>query len=273
MEKNNNIKATIEYDGTLFRGWQRQTDVRTVQGELEEALRKILGHPVTLYGSGRTDTGVHALCQVANFHARKRIGLRELLHGVNSLTGEDMRVLALEHVPDDFHARFSALSRKYIYLIGTGQETASPFFRRYLWQTSRKIESTRIERPLARLKGEHDFTNLSKRDPCREHYRAIVYETLLKEWKLGYILEIRANRFLPQMVRRIVGTLVAIASGEEDPDSFDRLLSEDTHSFEKVYLAPASGLFLAEVEYAGNHVMATIAGGEESLFLGLEVFA
>jgi len=265
VKRKYNIKVSLEYDGTLFRGWQIQPEQRTVQGELEGALERILGHPVTLYGAGRTDTGVHAVCQVANFYTDSEMDPEKLKGGINSLTGDDIRVMNLEHIGSDFHARFSAVSRLYYYLVGTDERSTSPFFRRYSWYINRRIEPNRMKPSLEILKGEHDFTNLSKNDPSRDNFRSIVHEARLKEWELGFIFEIRANRFLPQMVRRIVGTLVATGEGEADPDSIGTLLGTPAIPPAKVYTAPPRGLFLAGVEYDNFRNKPSSDKGEESL--------
>jgi len=265
MKNKFNIKATLEYDGTLFKGWQVQPGLRTVQGELEKTLRSILGHDATLYGSGRTDTGVHAVSQVANFHTDSKIKLEKLKGGVNSLTDPDMRVVDLEYVDAEFHARFSAISRSYFYLVGTDERSTSPFCRKYAWNINRRIDLRRLKRPLESLRGEYDFTNLSKRDPSRDNFKAIVNEARLKEWELGFIFEINANRFLPQMVRRIVGTLVAIGDGDVEPDSMDRLLETPGSPATKVYTAPPSGLFLAGVEYENTRATRSRKDKNESL--------
>ncbi|MFQ6104399.1 MAG: tRNA pseudouridine(38-40) synthase TruA [Candidatus Glassbacteria bacterium] len=256
MESTYNIKAVIEYDGTLFHGWQKQQELRTVQGELEKALSRILQQTVSLNGSGRTDAGVHAICQVANFHTMKQVELRELCSGINSLIGEDIRVRSLEFVPEDFHARFSARSRTYQYLLGTDERCKAPFCSKYIWYVGKLFDRTSIERASESLLGEKNFVNLSKNDSERDNFISTVYDLQLRQWQLGYLFEVRANRFLPQMVRRIVGILVAIGKGDIPPETTEELTREDiassTHG--RIQMAPAKGLFLTGVEYDNDQV-------------------
>jgi len=254
METGINIKLEIEYDGTLFSGWQKQPVLRTVQGELEQALQRILRHPVTLFGSGRTDTGVHAICQTANFHTDNDYNLEKLRAGVNALTGDDVYIHRLRIAPPGFHARFSAVSRTYRYFIGGDRRSSSPFYRRYIWHMEGNLDSRLIEPSLVAMHGEHDFTNFSKNDPSRDNFKAVVYNTTWKKWDLGYIFEIRANRFLPRMVRRIVGQLVAAGRGEISRDATKELLDTPESPPAKVYTAPPTGLFLIDVEYENDRV-------------------
>jgi tRNA pseudouridine38-40 synthase len=246
-----NIKAVIEYDGTLFKGWQMQPGTRTVQGEISGALAQILGHPVILHGSGRTDTGVHALCQIANFRTHRVVDLGRLMDGVNSLVGDDVRVFSLETAHDRFHARYSAVSRTYRYLFGTDVRTLSPFLRNRAWYIGAECDSAALMTDCCRsLIGTRDFRNLSKRDPERRDYMTIIFDARLASWELGLVLEVRAKRFLPQMMKRIAGTLVAIGRGTAPPDFLASLLDQPERPPAKVHMAPACGLYLAAVAYA-----------------------
>jgi tRNA pseudouridine38-40 synthase len=250
MKTERNIKAVIEYDGTLFKGWQIQPGLRTVQGELRGAFERVLGHTVSLHGSGRTDLGVHATCQVANLRTESEPDLGRLRAGVNSLIGDDVRVRSLEVAQNDFHARYSAVSRTYRYVFGTNERTLSPFFKNYLWYIGGNCDAGLVSDSCRSLIGTKDWRNLSKRDPERRSYTATVFTANIVQWELGFVLEIRANRFLPQMARRIAGTLVAVGRGTTPADILPSLLENPERPAPRVYMAPAHGLYLARVEYA-----------------------
>lgn len=250
MWKERNIKAVIEYDGTLFRGWQVQPRVRTVQGELRGALERVLGHEVSLHGSGRTDSGVHAICQVANFRTERDPDTDKLRDSVNSMIGDDVRIIGMEIAREDFHARCSAVSRTYRYVFGTDERTLSPFFTNYLWHIGRNCDAELMCRSCASLVGTRDWRNLSKRDPGIRNFTSTVLEASLAKWELGLVLELRAHRFLPQMMRRIAGSLAAIGRGIAPADFLSSLIENHERPVPRIYIAPAHGLYLARVEYA-----------------------
>jgi tRNA pseudouridine38-40 synthase len=178
--------------------------------------------------------------------------LEKLRNSINSLTSDDIRVLSLQYVPLEFHARFSALSRTYHYLIGTDERSNSPFCRKYIWHISQNLDADLMKSQLGCVTGEYDFSNLSKNDPSRDNFMSVVRDVSLKKWELGLIFKIRANRFLPQMVRRIVGTLAAIGREEAPKDSIERLTRYPDKPPERVHMAPPTGLFLTEIEYEDN---------------------
>lgn len=250
MMKTFNVRAVIEYDGTNFRGWQVQPNQRTVQGELEKALKTIFQKSVKLYGSGRTDAGVHAVCQVANFHPPEETALEPLRGSVNALTGDDVRVQSLRRTEPEFHARHSASSRTYRYLLGTDDRSLSPFCRKYIWNVSKPLSYKTMEAASSHFVGAKDYRHFSKHDPEREDYRSIVEHVKLMKWKLGIVFEIRANRFLPQMARRIVGTIVAIGRGEATPETIERTFAGEAEK--RTFVAPPHGLFLSRVSFDRN---------------------
>jgi tRNA pseudouridine38-40 synthase len=242
-----NVRALIEYDGTDFRGWQIQPDQRTVQGELEGALKKVFQNSITLYGSGRTDAGVHAVSQVASFRIPNGVPLEPLRRSMNALTGDDVRVRRLDSVLPAFHARHSARSRIYRYLLGTDDRAGSPFFAKYVWNIGTIPSYETMSAACDSFVGARDFRHFSKSDPVRDDYRSVVDHLTLTRWELGFVVEIRANRFLPQMARRMVGQMVEIGRGETGPESVERIFTRGPDR--RVVVAPAHGLFLWRVDF------------------------
>jgi tRNA pseudouridine38-40 synthase len=240
-----NIKLLLEYDGTSFAGWQVQPGQRTVQGVLEEALQKITGDRVALTGSGRTDAGVHASGQVANFRTERDIPLKAFNQGMNAILPGDVAVLAAEEAEPDFHARFGAKSRRYRYQIVTRR---SPLLERYAWRMTYPVKFGVMPELCQVISGKHDFTAFASAQAEVENFNVHVTHA---EWRdLGGVLsfEIRADRFLHNMVRILVGTMVDAARGQIEPGSVREILeSRDRSRAGKT--APACGLCLVKVEY------------------------
>lgn len=239
------LRLVVEYDGVNFHGWQKQRTVRTVQGELEEALQFVLQHPVRLFCAGRTDAGCHALSQVASFQTTKSLPAENLLNALNSLTGRDMRIHALEEAPSWFHARWSARWRDYSYVL-VRRPSALLRHRAYhptLWpRLEPMIEASSL------LLGKKDFTGLSNRSPDNKQPVCIVLRLGWWEWSGGVIFRIRASHFLYRMVRTIVGTCVEI--GRERwgvPRMEDILRTRDRRLAGPP--APAEGLYFTGVGY------------------------
>jgi tRNA pseudouridine38-40 synthase len=234
-----NIKILVEYDGTDFSGWQVQPGKRTVQGELEKALKTIFDKKIRITGSGRTDTGVHAKEQVASFAAPKKMPPEELKNAINGNISYDIFVKECKKVHEDFNARFSASSRIYRYQIA---KEKSVFSRRYFFQTDGELNITAMKKAKKALIGEKDFTNLATKD------RGICYLKRIKisEDKNNIFIEVEANRFLRRMVRGIVGLLIAVGKGEMKPSDTEKVLSGKK---KRPPVAPPMGLFLAKVKY------------------------
>ncbi len=240
-----NIKAVIEYDGTDFVGWQRQPNGRTVQEEIEAAVKQITGAAATVTGAGRTDSGVHARGQVANFFIEHPIGSDGLWRGLNGVLPNDVVILSLEEVPEQFSARYSATAREYRYVISR-QPTAID--RRLCWQLGYAFDVERMNRVAASILGLHDFQSFCKSESEVDHYRC---DVTVSEWKSDrHRLEytVRANRFLHGMVRALVGTMVNIGRGYTPEEEFGRII--DARDRTKAgQAAPAKGLFLNRVFY------------------------
>lgn len=242
------LKAVLEYDGTDFFGWQIQKDRRTVQGVLEEVLLKRFNKRITVVGAGRTDRGVHALGQAAHFDCPVNEPVDRICQSLDSMLPQDITLLALEKMPDNFHARYSAVSRRYRYDI---RLEPSALTRRYCWIVQAKLDTARMRKALTHLPGTHDFKPLAKLnqdDPEHAGYMCTIYDASLK--KKGRCLEIRitANRFVRGMVRAVTGTLVDVGRGAKKSDIFKRILESSDRSLVGG-LAPACGLFLEYIEY------------------------
>ncbi len=234
-----NIKIIVEYDGTDFSGWQVQPGKRTVQGELEKALKTIFNKKIRVTGSGRTDTGVHATGQVASFTAPKKIPPEELKNAINGNISRDIFVKECKKMPEDFNARLSATLRIYRYQIA---KEKSVFNRRYFFQTDGGFNINAMKKAKKALIGEKDFTNLATKD------RGICYLKRIKisEDKNNIFIEVEANRFLRRMVRGIVGLLIAVGKGEMKPSDTEKVLSGIKR---RPPVAPPQGLFLVKVKY------------------------
>lgn len=243
------IKLTIAYDGTDFCGWQYQPRDRTVQGELEKALAVILGKSPRVHGSGRTDAGVHAIGQVAHFDCEDdRSGIK-WQRGLNSLLPADVKVVDCSIIPADFHARYSALSKTYEYTLWHKREFCLPQRSRFVWSCG-PVDSGLMEDGAAILTGEHDFaafqnagteikTTVRTISDISQHPGSTKFETI---WRFS------ASGFLKQMVRNLMGCLVACGKGKISPEEIRSILiSADRTLAPKT--APAHGLTLLNVEY------------------------
>ncbi len=243
-----NIKLLIEYDGTNYLGWQVQPKGSTIQGILQDKLGLLTGEPIRLFGSGRTDSGVHAFGQVAHFKTRSQMDIRTIQRALNSILPPDIVIRKVEEVDEDFHARRHSKSKIYEYRI-LNRDLRSAFHRKYAWYISQKLNFTEMKRATQSLIGEHDFSAFrSVGSPTRTTVRRVIRA----EWKRGregFIrFEIEANGFLKQMVRAIVGTLVEVGKDKMNSAEFQKILeSKDRRKAGPT--APARGLFLKEVKY------------------------
>lgn len=248
-----NFKLTIQYDGTEFHGWQRQSELRTVQGELTRALNQIDGREVTVHGSGRTDAGVHALGQVASVRIERDITPGKLRAAVNGNIAKDLRVMDAQVADDDFHARFSALEKTYLYRVVNGP-VLSPFWVRYAHHEARQLDLELMNECAALFLGTHDWTAFSAAQTDTENRTRTI--TCLKvseradEESTTRVIEIRASAdgFLRYMVRSIVGSLLAAGRGEVDRQHIERAIAEGDRSSAGA-TAPPCGLTLWSVRY------------------------
>lgn len=237
----------LAYDGTNFYGWQIQKNGRTVQQTIETALFELAGEKIAVTGSGRTDSGVHALRQYAHFDLPLSITADQLCKALRTKLPHDIGRLEAFEVSEEFNARYDAFKRSYKYII-TKERT--PFNRYYKSFIPRlKLDNTKIEAALPYFLGKHDFTSFSKLNPDLKHNFCD-----LQQFKVSFdgddiIFEISANRFLHNMVRRLVGTVVNISHTDTDPKIITELIALENPSHRLIQTAPAQGLYLKEVHY------------------------
>jgi tRNA pseudouridine38-40 synthase len=243
-----NYKLLLQYDGTDFHGWQIQEGRRTVQGELTHAVSLIDGRSVNVHGSGRTDAGVHAEGQVASVEIQREITATKLRAAINGNIGKDVRVLSCEAVAEDFHARYSALEKTYVYRIVNGP-VISPFWWRYAHHDARGLDRERMKDVGRLFCGEHDWTAFSAAQSDVEDRVRTVTSVEIDE-RPDALIEIRvsANGFLRYMVRAMAGTLMAVGRGELDRDAVAEALQTGVRPTAAV-TAPSCGLTLLSVRY------------------------
>lgn len=242
-----NLKATIQYDGTNYYGFQYQRGIPTVQGTIEAAWSQVLRYPVRLFAAGRTDRGVHAEGQVINFWDSGSLPLDELHRRLLFALPEDISIVSLEEVPARFHARFSATERTYIYRIQTGA-SPSPFWARFsAWWLPGSYDRSALREALGVFVGKHNFWSFCGGGVPREECIRTVTLARMTEWEAGLVLELRAHSFLPRMARMIVGAALHFARGAVSLDSLKAILEHATTKF--AHLAPPQGLCLASVTY------------------------
>jgi len=246
-------KITLEYDGSKYSGWQEQNNARTVQGQLRKAAEDFLGAKLEIQGSGRTDSGVHAIAQVAHVrtHAKRSFPApHEILRALNERLPSDICVLDVEVESDKFHARHDAVARTYLYQIST-RRTA--FFKKYVWWVRESLDLPLMSRAARMLAGRHNFICFRALDPARpdESTIVVVDDAGIEEDGHLILFRITGSHFLWRMVRRIVGVLVKLGKGEITIDEFGRLLEgqADPRLDVAAWTAPASGLFLEKVDY------------------------
>lgn len=249
-----NLRLVLAYDGTSFHGWQRQPNIATVQDCVENAIQRILGEPVTLYASGRTDAGVHALGQVANFASSCRIPEANLQRALNDILPADVRVRAISEAAPDFHARYASRSKTYRYRI-LQADVCSPFMWRYVWHYPYVLDRRLMAEAATTFIGEHDFTSFaasgaSDGDGSEPGMVRTVFSSkvLWREHSAVLIYEIRGNGFLHHMVRNLVGTLVEVGRGRFTPGDVLRILKARDRTCAGP-TAPPQGLCLMRVEY------------------------
>ena len=248
-----NYKLLIQYDGTDFHGWQIQGSERTVQGELQRVFSLIENADVAVVGSGRTDAGVHAEGQVANAKISRPFSPEKLRGAINGNLWRDVRILSVTKVPDDFHARFSAKGKTYVYRV-INAPVISPFWVRYAHHEGRPLDVARMNEATRLFLGEHDWTAFSSANSDSEDkVRTISEFTVESVWdprSNSSLIEFRitGNGFLRYMVRSIVGTILEVGRGEKDLTAVQTAIVSRNRSLAGV-TAPAHGLTLAKVYY------------------------
>jgi tRNA pseudouridine38-40 synthase len=275
-------KTILTYDGTPYNGWQIQPVLPTVQGILAQAIHRVTGETVLPQGSGRTDTGVHALAQVATFSLTVPIPAANLHHALNRALPPSIRILSVESVPEDFHARHSARRKTYEYRILPGDRICSPMLAPYVWACRFPLELAPLQQAAAHILGTHDFTSFAANDPDlttrirstaiiptnknsvevgavadeaekpapipTDNTRTIHHSAWLQQEDL-LVYRVTGSGFLHHMVRNLVGTFVEAAAKRLPPDAIPSILAARNRSAAGP-TAPARGLFLVEVLYA-----------------------
>ena len=243
-----NFKITIEYDGSNYHGWQRQADEPTIQNEIENALMTMTQKKVTLIGSGRTDAGVHAFGQVANFHCDTTLSPDVFQKGLNGLLPKDIVVKDCIQVHENFHARYDALSKTYHYRL-LNRAVPAAIFHQYAWHIPKKLDLEGMRNAIHYIIGTHDFRAFEGAGSPRSNTIRSVMNANLIEKDDGYsVFEIKGDGFLRFMVRNIVGTLVDVGLGKITIDDFNRILESKDRNDAGI-TAPAHALFLVQVEY------------------------
>jgi tRNA pseudouridine38-40 synthase len=243
------FKLRIEYAGTRYSGWQIQSNARTVQGEIDRAVREVTGERAfELYGAGRTDAGVHALGQVAHLDVRTALPPATLARRLNDLLPADINILRADAMPHRFHARHDAAARTYVYQIAR-RRTA--FGKSFVWWVREDLDITAMRLAARLFEGRQDFRGFTDDDPDEKSTVVDVAEVGLREQGDALLFVVEGSHFLWKMVRRIVGVLTEVGKGSLDAGDVTRLLRAPDGLPARL-TAPASGLFLARVRYPGD---------------------
>ncbi|MFN6962894.1 MAG: tRNA pseudouridine(38-40) synthase TruA [Pyrinomonadaceae bacterium] len=245
-------RLDLEYEGTRYRGWQIQHNAKTVQGELERAVRQIFESRAEIYGSGRTDAGVHAVGQVAHLRVpelRANVTPRQIQLAINDLLPHDINIRKVSNAPDNFHARHDAVARYYLYQIAT-RRTA--FGKNFVWWIKDRLDPAAMAEAAAMLVGRHDFYSFAEIEEGKKQSTVVKVERA-EVFTDGDLIcfRIGASHFLWKMVRRIVGMLAEVGRGDLDYRGFERMLKFRSDAAAK-FTAPPSGLYLEKVLYQGD---------------------
>lgn len=244
----NTIKLTLEYEGTAYAGWQRQPDHPTIQAALEDALAQITQTPITTVAAGRTDAGVHALGQVVSFRTDRSLSSQEWSRALNGVLPQDIAVLKAEFVSESFHARYSASGKLYEYRI-LNAPCRPALQRNRLWHVPKPLDIPRMAQAATAFLGKHDFSSFQG-SPTDTANPICLIEECSVSWEPPLLrITIKADRFLKQMVRAIVGTLVEVGHGKRVPSDISKII-QATDRRTAGTTAPPHGLYLVDVMYA-----------------------
>ena len=241
-------KLTIAYDGTNYQGWQRQSDTdRTIQGILEETLENCTGYQAQIDGSGRTDAGVHAIGQVANFHLDEHFSAEEIFEDLNRHLPEDIAVTKIKEVDERFHSRYQAVEKTYRYRIRTSP-VPNVFERKFLYQYGQTLDVDKMKKAAQALVGTHDFASFCGNRHMKKSTVRTIFSIDLVERDGEIEILYCGNGFLQNMVRILTGTLIEVGRGERAPESMPALLKAKERK-QAGYTAPPQGLRLEKVTY------------------------
>ena len=242
-----NIKLTIEYDGKDFNGWQKQPNKLNIQGEIERVIKEVTGEEVDLIASGRTDAGVHAIAQSANFKTNSNIPTEKIPIALNTKLKQSIRIKTAVEVDERFHSRYNCKQKTYRYIINNG-ETASALYRNMEYFIPEKLNVEKMQEAVKFFEGEHDFKGFKASGTSSKSSVRKIYKTQVKKDGDRIIIELTGNGFLYNMVRIIAGTLVDVGLGKINPNDITEIIeSKDRTRAGKTL--PPQGLYLVKVEY------------------------
>jgi tRNA pseudouridine38-40 synthase len=243
----NNYKLVIQYDGGRYKGWQRLGNgENTIQGKIENVLSEMAGKKIEIIGSGRTDAGVHALAQVANFKIDGDFSESEIMDYLNRYLPQDISVIEVTAVQDRFHARYNAKNKTYLYKIWNRKYT-HPFMRKYSMHVEKVLNIAEMEKACEYFIGEHDFTAFSNAKSKKKSMVRNIYSIEMGENDGFLEIRIRGNGFLYNMVRKIVGTLIKVGLGELEAEDIPAILQ--SRERDKAGFADANGLYLEKIDF------------------------
>lgn len=242
-----NIKLTIEYDGKCYNGWQKQPNKLNIQGEIERAIYNITKEEVDLIGSGRTDAGVHALGQVANFKTNSQISIEKIPLAINSQLKNSIVIKEAEEVNERFHSRYNAKRKTYRYIINNSK-CGTAIYRNLEYSYPFKLDAEKMKQASKYFEGEHDFKAFKSSGTSSKNSVRTIYKAIVKQEGEKIIIELTGNGFLYNMVRIISGTLLDVGLGKIQPEEIPEMIeSKDRQRAGKTL--PAHGLYLVEVKY------------------------
>ena len=243
-----NIKLTIEYDGKDFNGWQKQPDKLNIQGTIEKAIEAVTGEKVELNASGRTDAGVHAIGQVANFKTNSKIPTEKIPIALNTKLKKTIRIIKAEEVEERFHSRLSCKRKTYRYVINNS-EFSSALYRNFECHIPQKLDIEKMEKASKYFEGEHDFKAFKASGMSSKSSRRTIYNASVYKREDGRIcIQLTGNGFLYNMVRIIAGTLIEVGLGKIKPEEITKIIEEGKRENAGKTMPPY-GLFLVKVEY------------------------
>lgn len=245
----NNFKLTIQYDGSRYKGWQRlgKAEETTIQGKIENVISELVGKEIEIIGCSRTDAGVHALAQVANFKTDKPLTEKEIKKYLNKYLPQDIRIVDVTKVNDRFHSRYNAKDKTYLYKIWN-EDYMSPFMRNYSMHVEEKLHLENMKKAAQHFIGTHDFTTFSNAKSKKKSMVREIYSITLSQNKGLIEIRVRGNGFLYNMIRKMVGTLIEVGLGRIEPEEIPSMLSSKERN-QVNYMAFAGGLFLEKIDY------------------------
>lgn len=242
-----NIKLTIEYDGKEYNGWQKQPNKLNIQGEIERAIQNITGKQVELIGSGRTDAGVHAFGQVANFKIDSDFPIEKMAIAINSQLKKSIRIKKTEEVSPEFHSRYNCHSKTYQYVIDNSEQ-GSAIYRCLSYHVPQELDVEKMQKAVTYFVGEHDFSSFKSSGTSSKSSVRIIYDANVEKDGERVKISLTGNGFLYNMVRIISGTLVEVGLNNIEPEDIPKIIEAKNRQMAGKTLPP-QGLFLMEVEY------------------------